>query len=62
MIKTNKTIRFYIERLIKKANNKNDYKEACYYFYEVIINKYGWDKAQAIFEIIEKEYNVTLDY
>lgn len=62
MIKTSKIIKIYVEQLIKKANNKKDYKEACYFIYDNLIKKYGWDKAQAVLEYIEKQYNIALEF
>lgn len=62
MIKTSKLIKIYVENLIKKANTKNDFQEACFFIYDTLTKKYGFDKAQAILEIIENEYNITLEY
>lgn len=62
MIKTSKLIKIYVEQLIKKANTKENFQEACYYLYETLTKKYGFDKAQAILETIENEYNLILEY
>ena len=62
MFKTSTLIKIYVEQLIKKANTKDDFQEACYFIYESLTKKYGFDKAQAILEIIENEYNITLEY
>ena len=59
MIKISK---IYIEQLIKNANNKKDFQEACYFIYETLTKKYGFDKAQAILEMIEQEYDTILEY
>ena len=62
MIKTSKLIKIYVEQLIKKANTKDDFQEACYFIYETLTKKYGFDKAQAVLEYIEEEYNIKLEY
>lgn len=62
MSKTSKLIKIYVEQLIKNANTKENFQEACYYLYETLTKKYGFDKAQAILEAIEKKYNIILEY
>ncbi len=51
-----------LSKIIDSANTKNNFQEACYFIYETIINQYGWDKAQAIFETIEQKYDIKLEY
>lgn len=62
MIKTSKIIRLYVEHLLINADNKEDYKEDCYYLYDILLNKYGWDKTQEFLEMVEQEYNIALEY
>lgn len=62
MIKTSKLIKIYVEQLIKNANTKNDFQEACYYLFETLSKKYDFDTTQNILETIEKEYNLKLEY
>lgn len=62
MFKTSTLIKIYVEELIKKANTKDDFQEACYHLFETLTKKYSFDKVQAILETIENEYDIELEY
>ena len=50
-----------IKELIKRANKKENYQEACFYIHEQL-KKYNFDTREKIINIIEKKYNCKLMY
>ena len=52
-----------IKNIIKQANTKKDYQQACYYIHDEI-NKMNlsWDYIELLKDLINKEYNTKLLY
>lgn len=52
-----------IKNIIKQANTKKDYQQACYFIHDEL-NKLNlsWDYIELIKDLINKEYNTNLLY